>query len=73
MYMYLKIVSISVLPKDVVENDTSYIVSLEPEGRYHYSTMFRWEPEGRCCCTKYMTIAAFLFSTEHRWPMLTPF
>ena len=34
-----------------------YIVSWAPEGCYHYSTMFHWKPEGRCCCTKSVAIA----------------
>ena len=31
-------------------------VSWEPEGRYHYSTIFCWEAEGRYCCTKSIAI-----------------
>ena len=27
-------------------NSKNYFVSWDPEGRYHYSTVFRWEPEG---------------------------
>ena len=54
--------------------DIIYIVSWEPEGRYHYSTiLFRWEPEGRYCCTKSMVIVPFWFSTEHPSTVLTPF
>ena len=45
----------------------------EPEGRYHYSTMFRWEPEGRYPCTKSMVIAPFWFSTEHLWIVIMAF
>ena len=64
-----------------------YIVSWEPEGRYHYSKMFhwepegrfhyskrfRWEPDGRYCCTKSMAIAPLWFSTEHLWMLIVPF
>ena len=32
---------------------------------------FRWEPEGRYCCTKSMAIAPFWFSTEHCWSAIT--
>ena len=28
------------------------MISWEPEGRYHYSTMLHWEQEGRYRCTK---------------------
>ena len=35
-----------------------YIISWEPEGHYHYSKMFCWEPEGRC--TKSMVTSALL-------------
>ena len=28
------------------------IVSWEPEGRYHYSMMFRWKPEGAIAVPK---------------------
>ena len=49
-----------------------HVVSWEPEGHYHYSTMFCWEPEGRYRRTKYMGIAPFWFSTEHCWTALTP-
>ena len=45
----------------------------EPEGRFHYSMMFHWEPEGHNCCTKSVAIAPFWFSTEHRLTSLTPF
>ena len=31
----------------VILNIMLYIVSWEAEGRYHYSKMFHWEPEGR--------------------------
>ena len=36
-------------------------VSWEPEGRYHNSTMFRWEPEGGsgCCSTPRKTSGEF--------------
>ena len=34
-------------------------VSWEAEGRYHYSTMFHWEPEGCYLCTKFIMIAPF--------------
>ena len=47
------------------------IVSCELEGCYHYTTLFRWEPEGRYRCTKSMAMAPFWFSTEHRWTALT--
>ena len=43
-----------------------YFVSWEPEGRWRFRKMFRWEPEGCYCCTKSMVIAPFWFSTEHR-------
>ena len=43
------------------------VVSWEPEGRYHYSKMFRWEPEGPYRCTKSIAITPFWFSMEHRW------
>ena len=36
-------------------------------------SMFRWEPEGRCHCTKSMATTPFWFSTEHHWIVLTPF
>ena len=32
----------------VILNRVYDIVSWDPERRYQYSTMFRWEPEGRC-------------------------
>ena len=35
--------------------------------------VFRWEPEGRYCCTKSMAIAPFWLSTEHLWTAITPF
>ena len=31
-----------------LSNCLLHIVSWETEGRYHYSKMFRWKPEGRC-------------------------
>ena len=43
----------------------TYIVSWEPEGRYHYWKMFRWEPEWRYHDRLCAAIAAFWFSTEH--------
>ena len=43
-----------------------YFVSWEPEGRWRFRKMFRWEPEGCYCCTKSMVIAPFWLSTEHR-------
>ena len=47
-----------------------YFVSWEPEGRYHYWTLFCWGPEGRYWCTKSMVIASFWFSMEHsKWLM----
>ena len=48
------------------------IVSWEPEGHYHYSMIFRWEPEvcySHRLCT---VIVPFWFLTEHHW-MITPF
>ena len=32
--------------------------------------MFRWDSEGRYCCTKSMAIAPFWCLTEHQWIML---
>ena len=37
-----------------------YIVSWEPEGRYHYSMMFYWEPEGHYPCYKIFSNSALL-------------
>ena len=41
---------------------STHVVSWEPEGHYHYSTMFRREPEGCHLSTKSMVIAPFWFS-----------
>ena len=49
------------------------IVSWEPEGSYHYSTMFHWEPEGQYHHRLCTAIAPFWFSTELRWTAITPF
>ena len=35
--------------------------------------MLRWEPEGHYCCTKFIAIMPFWYSTEHSWTTLTPF
>ena len=47
--------------------------SWEPEGRYQYSKMFRWDTEGCYCCTKSMAVTPFWFSTEQLWIAVTPF
>ena len=49
-----------------------HIVRWEPEGPYHYSTMFCWEPEGCYHCTRSMVIAPFCFPTKHHWTTLLP-
>ena len=41
---------------------TQHIVCWEPEGHYHYSTMFHWETERRYCFTKSMVIVPFWFT-----------
>ena len=40
---------------------------------YHYSKMFRWEPEGRYHHRLCTAIAPFWFSTEHVWLVIAPF
>ena len=40
------------------------ILSLEPQGHYHFSTMFHWRPDGRYHCTKSVAITPFWFSKE---------
>ena len=53
----------------------TYTVSSALEGRYQYSKMFCWEPEGRYRCSMYMYMAIALFwcSTEHLWIVIAPF
>ena len=48
------------------------IISWEPEGRYHYSKMFHWEP-GRYHHRLCTVIGSFWFSTEHLWLLIVPF
>ena len=43
------------------------------KGRYHYSKMFRWEPEGRYCHRHCTALAPFWFATEHLWILIAPF
>ena len=40
-------------------------VSWDPEGRHHYSKMFRWEPEGRYRHRHCIATAPVWLSTEH--------
>ena len=44
----------------------------EPKGRYHYSTMFHWEPEGHYCHWLCTAIAPFWFSMKHQWIVIRP-
>ena len=44
-----------------------------PQGRYHYSKMLRWKPEGRYRYRHCTVIEAFWFSTEHLWMLIAPF
>ena len=47
--------------------NSNYISFQNQKGVNADSKMFRWEPEGRYCCTKSMAITSFWFSTEHCW------
>ena len=40
---------------------------------YHYSKMFRWEPEGRYRHRIFTAVAPFWFSTAHLWMLIAPF
>ena len=65
--------SITISPLDNSNKWQSRIIgSWEPEGHYHYSTMFRWEPKGDYPCTKSIAIVPFWFRMKHRWTVLTP-
>ena len=57
---------------DMVTSLTSSVESLL-EGRYHYSKMFCWEPEGRYYHGNYTAIASFWFSMEHLRILIAPF
>ena len=62
---------------NIITSSSSYIVSWHPEGRYHYSKMFCWEPEGpyRSIAIDFLNtaIAPFWFSMEHLWTLIAPF
>ena len=47
------------------------VISGEPEERYHYSMLFRWEPKEHYYPCTQMAIAPFWFSREH-WRAFTP-
>ena len=60
--------------KDLMSVGASdHIVSWEPQGHYHNSTMFHWEPEGQYRCTKSIAIVPFCFLMEHLWIVIAPF
>ena len=47
--------------------------SWEAEGRYHYSKMFHWEPEGHYRHRHCTLIVLFWFIPEHLWILIAPF
>ena len=50
-----------------------HLIGWELEGRYHYSKMFPWEPEGCCCHSLYTALPPFWFSLEHCGIVVRPF
>ena len=72
-FQIIKFWTTNITSKELKFCNDDHIVSLEPERRYHYPKMFRWEPEGRYRHRLCTAIAPFWFSMDYLWILIVPF